>query len=67
MAIQSTQCAAEELGELEEWLSSKGLEHVDKAGEDLEPGEYAKHVKEPKDAGSGESPVWTVSWHQKEE
>ena len=67
MAIQSTQCAAEELAELEEWLRSKGLEHVDKSGDDLQPGEYVKQVVEPKGGESGGSPVWTVTWHPREE
>lgn len=65
MAIQSTRCAAEELVELEEWLRAKGLEHVEKSGEDLEPGEYTKQVDEP--GGGGDSPVWTITWHPKEE
>lgn len=67
MTTQSTQCAAEELAELEEWLQSKGLEQVDKSGEDLEPGEYAKRIVEPRDGTSGEAPIWTVTWHPKEE
>lgn len=67
MAIQSTQCAAEELAELEEWLKSKGLVQVEKKSEDLEAGEYTRQVKEPKGDAAGESPVWTVSWHPKEE
>lgn len=67
MAIQSTQCAAEELADLEEWLRSKGLQHVEKSGEEPAPGEYVKQVKEPKDGGSEESPVWTVTWSPREE
>lgn len=67
MAIQSTQCAAEELAELEEWLQSKGLEDVEKSGEDLQPGEYVKQVVEPEGGVESESPVWTVTWHPREE
>lgn len=67
MTIQSTQCAAEELAELEEWLRSKGLELVDKDAEELEAGEYARTMAEPKDSTSSESPTWTVSWHPKED
>lgn len=67
MTIQSTQCAAEELVELEAWLRSKGLELVDKDAGDLEAGEYAKTVAEPGDSTSTESPTWTVTWCPKEE
>ena len=67
MNTQSTQCASEELADLEEWLQSKGLQLVEKSGADLQPGEYAKKVKEPKDKTSTESPVWIVTWNPKEE
>lgn len=67
MTIQSTQCAGEELSELEEWLKSKGLTLVEKKDDDLRPGEYMKSIQEPKDASSGGSPTWKVSWHPPEE
>jgi len=66
MKTQSTQCAAEELAELEEWLRSKGLELVDKEAGDLEAGEYAKAMVEPEDATGSGSPTWTVTWYPKE-
>jgi len=67
MTTQSTQCASEELADLEEWLRSKGLQLVEKKGSDLQPGEYAKAVREPKDKTSEESPMWTVTWYPREE
>lgn len=66
MSMQSTQCASEELADLEEWLRSKGLQLVEKSGPDLQPGEYIKKVVEPRDKTSAESPVWTVTWHPTE-
>ena len=66
MNTQSTQCAGEELADLEEWLQSKGLELVEKEGADLQPGEYAKKVREPRDKTSTESPTWTVTWYPRE-
>jgi len=67
MNTQSTQCAAEELAELEDWLRSKGLEPVEKDEEELEAGEYAKKLQEPKSSAAGETPVWKVTWHPKEQ
>jgi len=67
MSTQSTQCAPEELAELEEWLRSKGLELVEKDEKDLNAGEYAKRIQEPKDSASEETPVWTVTWHPTEQ
>ena len=49
MTIQSTQCASEELADLEEWLESKGFKLVDNGESALQPGEYTKTVTEPKD------------------
>lgn len=63
MSMQSTRCASEELAELEEWLNSKGIYLADKDVSDLQPGEYVKALNEPSDADSGESPLWTVTWH----
>ncbi|MGA8259723.1 MAG: hypothetical protein WB783_05860 [Arenicellales bacterium] len=62
MTTQTTQCASEELADLEEWLQSKGLQLVEKEGADLQPGEYMKKVAEPRDETSTESPTWTVTW-----
>lgn len=67
MSTQSTQCASEELAELEEWLQSKGLSHVEKSEAELQPGEYIKEMKEPADAGSDTPPEWTVTWYPKED
>lgn len=67
MTTQSTHCASEELADLEEWLQSKGLELVEKGDGDLQPGEYAKKLKEPKDTTSDDSPMWTVTWNPREE
>lgn len=67
MTTQSTQCASEELADLEEWLRSKGLQLVEKNDSDLQPGEYAKAVVEPKDKTSEESPMWIVTWHPREQ
>lgn len=63
MAIQSTQCASEELAELEEWLKAKGMTFVDRSDGDPRPGEYTKTLNEPEDAASGGSPTWKVTWH----
>jgi hypothetical protein len=67
MTVQSTQCASEELDDLEEWLKSKGFSLVEQSEGELKPGEYTKKVNEPKDKTSGDSPVWTVTWHPKDE
>jgi len=66
MSTQSTQCASEELAELEEWLKSKGISLTEKQASALQPGEYTKTLKEPR-AGSEEQPVWTVTWNPKED
>lgn len=66
MTTQSTQCASEELAELEEWLQSKGFLLVEHSDGDPMPGEYTKKVNEPKDKTSEESPTWTVIWHPKD-
>ena len=67
MSTQSTQCASEELAELEEWLKSKGISLVEKKESDLEPGEYIKALNEPPAGDTGGSPEWTVTWYPKEE
>ncbi|HSH43895.1 MAG TPA: hypothetical protein VK973_17365 [Arenicellales bacterium] len=67
MSTQSTRCASEELAELEEWLQSKGLSHVDKSEAELQPGEYIKVLEEPGDAGESTPPVWTVTWYPEAE
>lgn len=67
MSTQSTQCASEELADLEEWLNSKGFSLVEHIDGELKPGEYTKTVIEPKDKTSVDSPLWTVSWYQKDD
>jgi len=66
MTTQSTQCAAEELAELEEWLRSRGIELVEKDAAELAAGEYTKVLNEPRDGATGETPVWTVTWYPNE-
>lgn len=48
-------------------MKSKGISLVEKEESELQPGEYRKAVDEPRDANSGESPVWTVTWYPREE
>lgn len=66
MNTQSTRCASEELAELEEWLSSKGIDLVEKDESSLEPGEYTKSLHEPAGGDTAAAPVWTVTWYPRE-